>query len=200
MWACALLALLLTLPNLEAQEGTAAGHEAAEPGKGHAEQANPNEIWWRWLNFALLAGGLGYLGAKHIGPYFHARSEEIKKGIAEATAMRAEAEARARDMEARVENLSGELEATRQAMRAEFQAEGERMRAEMGAQLTRMRAQAEAEIEAAGRAAAHSLKAYTAELSLELAEQQIRQQLTPEVRAELTHRFADELARKVAVN
>ena len=61
----------------------------------------PNEIWWKWANFAVLAAGLGYLVAKNAGPFFRSRSEEIQKGIKDAAQVRAEAEARASAIEKR---------------------------------------------------------------------------------------------------
>ena len=79
--------------------GDATGHaqQGAKHGEAHAEgeAPMPNEIWWKWANFALLAGGLGYLISKHAGPFFRSRTEEIQKGIQDAAKVRAEAEARA---------------------------------------------------------------------------------------------------------
>jgi F0F1-type ATP synthase membrane subunit b/b' len=39
---------------------------------------------WKWANFLVLAGGIGYLIGKKGGPFFAARSVKIRKDIVEA--------------------------------------------------------------------------------------------------------------------
>ena len=47
-----------------------------------AEEAGEKDMTgWKWANFAILAAGIGYLLVKQAGPYFAARSTEIRKGI-----------------------------------------------------------------------------------------------------------------------
>ena len=110
----------------------------------------PNEIWWKWANFAVLAGGLGYLIGKNAGPFFRSRTEEIQKGIRDAAEVRAEAEARAAAIESKIGNLSGEIERILKATsKAEIAAEGARIQAETQAQIAKIQAQAEMEIASA---------------------------------------------------
>ena len=61
---------------------------------------------WKWANFAILAAGIGYLWVKQVGPFYAARSAEIRKGIEEAQKLRADADARAAAMDAKLANLS----------------------------------------------------------------------------------------------
>jgi F-type H+-transporting ATPase subunit b len=166
---------------------------AAEHGEGHEEAPMPNEIWWKLANFAVLAGGLGYLASKYGGPYFRERAAQIRSGIAEAAQVRADAEARAAEIERRVANLSGEVESLRARSKEEIAAEGARVQAETEAQIAKIQARAEMEIASAGKNASQELKAYSAQLALQLAERQIRQQLTPETQDDLASAFIDGL-------
>jgi F-type H+-transporting ATPase subunit b len=183
-----------------AEHGAAHAEEAVKHGEGHAQAAMPNEIWWKWANFALLAIGLGYLIGKNAGPFFQARSEEIRKGIAESTAARAEAEARAAEIERRVANLSAEVDSLRIKSREEIGREGERVRAETEAQIRKVQAQAQAEIASAAKHATQELKAYSAELALGLAERQIRDRLNQPEQDQLTESFVTGLRSKAELN
>ena len=102
----------------------------------------PNELLWKLANFAVLAGGLGYLIAKNAGPYFRTRGEDIQQGIVDAAQVRAEAEVRAAAIEKKIGNLSGEIESIRAASKAEIAAEAARVQEETEAQIAKVRRQA----------------------------------------------------------
>jgi F-type H+-transporting ATPase subunit b len=173
---------------------------AAKHGEGHAEAPMPNEIWWKWANFAILAAGLGWLIGKNAGPFFRSRTEEIQAGIREASAAREEAEARAAAIEKRVANLSAEVETLRQKSREEIAREGERVRAETETHMAKIQAQAEAEIASAAKHATQELKAHAAQLALGMAERQIVSRMNPQSQDELTAAFTKELERLAVTN
>ena len=50
----------------------------------HGAETGDPWIWWKWLNFLMLVGGLGYMAAKFAPPMFQARSQEIQQALAEA--------------------------------------------------------------------------------------------------------------------
>jgi F-type H+-transporting ATPase subunit b len=185
-----------------AGEGSGAQHAeaATQHGEGHAEEEMPNENLWKWANFALLFAGLGYLISKYAPAFFRSRTREIQKGIAEATRTRQEAEARAAEIERKVGNLQAEVAAMRVQSREEIVREGERIRQETEAQLRKIQAQTQAEIASATKHATHDLKAYSAKLALELAEGQIRGQMTPSTQDGLTRAFVQELRQKAGNN
>ena len=162
------------------------------------EKPMPNEIWWKLANFAVLVGGLGYLFSKNAGPYFRARSEEIRESIRESAEVRAEAEARAAAIESKLGNLSGEIESIRSAAKAEIASEAARLQAETEVRITKVRRQAEMEIASASRHASADLKAYSAQLALQLAETQIRQRLDPRAQDDLADAFVNDLRREKA--
>jgi F0F1-type ATP synthase membrane subunit b/b' len=176
-------------PEQPVDDGMAHAEEAAKHGEGHAEAPMPNEIWWKWANFALLAVGLGYLIKKFAGPFFTDRTYAIQSGIREASAVRADAEARAADIERRVSNLSLEVVDMREKARAEMQREAERIRLETGTAIRKVQAQAEAEIASAAKHATGELRRSAALLALGAAEAQIRARMTPESQREMVDSF-----------
>jgi F-type H+-transporting ATPase subunit b len=163
---------------------------------GESEEEIPHEIWWKWANFAILAGVLGYLTAKNAGPFFASRSAEIQKGIKEAALVKAEAEARAAEIEARIANLAAEIEVIRKNSREEISAEGARISAETAQTISKIQAQAEQDIASAAKTASLDLKAQAAELAIGIAEQQIRARLTQQTQDGLVDAFVHDLKRE----
>lgn len=187
-------------PPTAVETGASHAKAAVEHGEGHEEAPMPNEIWWKWANFAILAAGLGFLIAKNAGPFFRNRTEEIRKGIEEASAMRADAEARAAAIEQRIGNLNAEVEALRAKSREEIAREGERVRAETAQQIEKIQRRAEADIAAAAKHAAQGLKAYSADLAIDMAAQQLRQRIDGSNQEQLADGFVDDMRRKAALN
>jgi F0F1-type ATP synthase membrane subunit b/b' len=148
---------------------------------------------WKWANFVVLAGGLGYLIGKKGGPFFAARSAKIRQDIVAAGEAREQAEARAADVDRRLANLEAELAALRAASGKEEVAETGRFGRHTAAEIVKTQAQAEQEIAAAGKAARLELKRYCAELSVGLAEQKIRARMTPDTQDALVRGFVRDL-------
>ena len=60
-----------------------------------------SEIYWKWANFIILAGVLGYFVYKKAGAFFRSRTETIRQGIEEADRLRRDAERRVQPVEVR---------------------------------------------------------------------------------------------------
>ena len=165
---------------------------SAQEGGGPPE---PSAIW-KWANFVLLVAGLGYLMAKMLPPLFKSRTEEIQKGIAEARAIKQDAERRAAEVDRRTAALGADIERFRVEAKSEMQQEGERIRQETAAQIARLENQAQQEIEISGKIARRELKSYAAKLSLDLAEQRVRERLNPKTEQELVDAFIQDLERE----
>jgi len=151
---------------------------------------------WKWANFVILVLGLGYLVSKTLPPLFKSRTEEIQKGIAEARAMKLDADKRAADVVARTATLGADIERFRVEAKAEMQQEGERIRQETAAQIARLEHQAEQDIEMTGKIARRELQSYAAKLSLDLAEQRVRARLDAAAEQGLVDDFIRDLERE----
>ena len=148
---------------------------------------------WKWANFLLLAGALGYLVVKMVPPMFAARSQAILKDMSESEKIRQDAEARAADVDRRLAGLEAEIAALRADSQREAQAETGRLASHAAAEIAKIQANSEQEIAAAGKAARTELKRYAAELAIDLAERKIRGRMTPETEDGLVRGFVRDL-------
>ncbi len=173
----------------------------AEAGKGGvehgaAEQHGDPMIWWKWANFAILAGVLGYMIGKKAPGFFRARTEEIQRDIAEATRLREAAEAKVAEMESRLASLQSEVEKLRTEARSEMEHEGERIRQETARLIAKVQSNTEQEIESMAKHATHELKVYSAKLAIEMAEGRIRGAMSSGVQERLVEQFVRDLDAK----
>ncbi len=187
----AALMALFWFPVVPALAQHAEGGKAEE--HGEAQHGGGMELW-KWANFALLAGGIGYAVRKNAGPFFARRNREIRKSMIEADELRAEADAKLSEIDTRLANLEAEIASLRQEAQREDSAEGERLREETAVEIAKIQAHAEQEIAATTKSALLELKRYSAALALELAEQKIRARMTAETEDLLIRSFVENLA------
>jgi len=175
---------------------------AQEPDKKEADTAESKDdmLIWKWANFVIMAGGLGYLISKHLPPFLGSRTGDIQKDINEAQAQKAAAEKRASEMDARLATLGAEIEKFRVEAKAEMEREAARIRQETAHQIEKIHRQAEQEIESAASLASRELSAYAAKLSLDLAEQRVRARLDAGAEAGLVDDFTRDLQTQGAKN
>jgi F-type H+-transporting ATPase subunit b len=169
----------------------AAGLGFAE-GKEGGEGAGSLQLW-KWANFLVLAGGLGYLIGKMAPPLFAARSQSILKDLTDSDKIRQEAEKRSAEVERRLAGLEAEIAALRADSQRESQAETERIASHTAAEIAKIQANSEREIADFGKAARTELKRYAAELAVDLAERKIRARMTPAAEDGLVRGFVRDL-------
>jgi F-type H+-transporting ATPase subunit b len=157
------------------------------------ESSEDNLKIWEWANFALLAGGLGYLMAKLLPPVFAGRSQAILQDMTESEKIRRDADARVAEVERRLAGLEAEIAALRADSQKESQAETERLASHTAAEIAKIRVQSEREIASAAKAARADLQRYAAGLAVNLAEQKIRARMTATTQDNLVRSFVREL-------
>jgi F-type H+-transporting ATPase subunit b len=175
-----LAALFLTLSAHAAEEGGAAGAGTAE------------ELF-KWINFAIWAGALGWLCLKKAPQFFGQRGEAIGSAITKAAGAKAAAEAKLREAESKLGNLEKEVAELRAFAEREAAAEVERIRTATRSDMEKIALAAKAEIEAAERTARLELKAMAASLAVEGAESLLTKQLTAQTQAGLLSDFVNSL-------
>jgi F-type H+-transporting ATPase subunit b len=173
-------------------------YAAPQESAGQKQEAEQSDkwIWWKWANFVILAGGLGYLIGKHVPPLFEKQSSEIQTGLREAAQVADDAKAYAAGIETRLKNLQSEIESLRATARSDMIAESERIRRETEHHLQRVREQTAQAIELLTRNATAELRKYSAELALGLAEQRIRSRMNPATQQSLAESFLHDLGER----
>ena len=171
----------------------AAESQPAEHGESSGEKQKPDLTGWKWANFVVLAGGLGYLIGKNAGPFFAARSRQIRQDMVEAGGQRQEADARMAAVERRLAGLESDIASLRAESHAQAQAETGRMAQQTAVEMANIQAQADREIAAAAKAARAELKRYAAQLAVGLAAGKIRERMTPAAQNALVEGFVRDL-------
>ena len=168
-------------------------HPAEHKTETAAAEHEGNPIW-KWANFLLLAGGLGYLIRKNAGAFFDGRSQEIRKGITDAEAASADALQRVAAVDAKLNNMQADIAALKAEANREEDAESARVKQETAADIAKIQAHAKREIAAAAKAARNDLKRYSADLALQFAEQKALARMDPETDAALVRGFVRQLS------
>src|ERR1019366_6572205 len=170
----ALLAIfLLTLP--------ARAAEGAAPNPADS----PAGMIFRWLNFALVFGGIAFLIAKNGGAFFSANPRAISASIREGTAAKEEADRQLREVDAKIARLDQEIAELREAARRDSVAESDRLKASGLAEIEKINLAARAEVGATERAAKQELRVLAASLAVERAGGLISSRMDKNLRAEL---------------
>jgi len=154
--------------------------------------------YWKWLNFLILAGILGYLTAKNLGPALADRTKKIQEGLAAGEKAKAEADARAAAVQAKLNNLEFQISLMRDQAKQDREREAERIRAESGREVERIRQHAAQEIESSAKVARLEVQRFAAKMAIELAERKVRARMSPEVESALLGTFLDDLSNSSA--
>jgi F-type H+-transporting ATPase subunit b len=161
-----------------------------------AEQGDP-WIWWKWANFTILAIGIGYMIGKVAPALFEQRKQAIGKAMFEAAAAVRDAQVRASEIETRFTALQSEIAEIRRNAKAEMSAESDRISRETEHRMKRIQDQAAQEIALIARAGRDELRKYSAQLAVDLAEQQLRSRLTQDTQDGLVDGFLQDLRSRV---
>jgi F-type H+-transporting ATPase subunit b len=160
------------------------------------EESNKWGIWLvvgRLFNLALVVGVLVWVARKPLAIFYANRTQTIREQLAEAQAARREAEAKLAEMESRMSRLDDELRGIKEQAEQEAQEEYQRLLSAAERDAEKIIERARQEIEGMTRAAQLELKGQVAELSVQLAEEKIRQEITDEDRNRLFSGFVTKL-------
>ena len=189
----ALLVFMLGAYACWGQEHGGEHAKAAEQGAEHGAEHGDPLLPYKFLNFAVLASGLGYVFVKVGIPALHGQQSAITENLT-ASARKAEEAAReAAAIEARISNLDHELAGIRAKAKEELNAEAARLGLETEAHLEKVQQSAAIEIESAAKHVRGELKAYTADLALNLAAEKLRARLDTPAQTRLADRFIQRL-------
>lgn len=147
------------------------------------------------VNLAIFLTVMYLLVRKPAREFFAERLATVRATLDRAAKEKAEAEAKINELNARLSKLDVEVAEIRAQAEREALAESARLKAEAQADADKLRATAKREIEGAKQAALVQLREFTANKAVELAEQLIRRELTPQDDAKLLQRVGEELSK-----
>src|SRR6202163_1669803 len=159
---------------------------------GSASQQSADNFF-KWINFALVAGFIVWLCLKKGPGFFGRRADVISSDIQKSTEAKNLAEQQLRDAETKLQNLEKEVVDLRASARRESAAEAERIRNLTVTDEQKIAAAGNSEAEATERAARVELKAFAANLAVNGAESLLQQQLTPGAQEQLINNFVKTL-------
>ena len=178
---------------VEAAYGREGGQEhpptPAPAGQAHAaegEHAAPHSVTdmilamgWPIANFIIFVGVLYYFFNQPLKDYLASRSSTIRKDLVEAAELKAAATAQLATIEQKLQALPGELDALRKRGAAEIAAEEQRIAAAAVADRDRLLEQTRREIDLQVRLAKREILEHAADLSVQLATERIKKEVTP---------------------
>jgi F0F1-type ATP synthase membrane subunit b/b' len=182
-WAILPAVLLIAMPVLAA--------EGAEPDPADS----PAGLVFRWLNFAIVFGGIGFLIARNGGAFFRANAKEIAASIVEATAAKEEANRQLQSIEARVRRLGQDVAEMKDEAKRNWEAESQRLYSSGVAEIEKINQAAGAELAASERAAQEQLREIAASLAVKNAAALVAARMNSETRAKIFQAFVGDLER-----
>lgn len=158
--------------------------------EGEPSAADSTAGWvFRWVNFAIVFGAIGYFAVKKGAPYFRKHADEISEKIAEGARAREAAEKQRREAQAKLAGIEKEVGEMREEAKRAAEAETQRIHALGDRDEEAIGRGVQAEIAAAERAARLELKAHAARLALERAEAVLGGAVAPDADAKLFREF-----------
>lgn len=148
------------------------------------------------LNFVIIAWLLVWGWMKFWPNLVRGRNERISHGLEEARRTSAEAQRRLGDIESRLAKLDTEIAGMKGRAEAEGRAEEERMKAATGEEKQRILKAAEQEIASASAQARRDLKAFAAEMAVDLAQARIASGIDVNSDEQLVREFAQRLGKE----
>lgn len=144
---------------------------------------------WPVANFIIFVGVLYYFLNQPLRDYLSTRSANIRKDLVEAAALKATANAQLATIEQKLQALPGELQALRTRGAEEIAAEEKRIAEQAAADRDRLLEQTRREIELQVRNAKREMLEHAADLSVQLATERIKSEVTPADQDRLVDRY-----------
>jgi F-type H+-transporting ATPase subunit b len=177
---------------------------SSEGGQEHAAEGGHDQsiggmivgMAWPVANFIVFIGLLYYFFNKPFTEYLAGRSATIRKDLVEAAALKSTANAQLAAIEQKLQALPGELNTLRTRGAEDIKAEEQRIAAAAAADRERLLEQTRREIELQVRLAKKEILEHAANLSVQLATERIKKEVTPADQDRLVDRYLSQVKEK----
>jgi F-type H+-transporting ATPase subunit b len=182
-------------PAAASQAAQPEGEHAPAEGESHDESIGGMILAMGWpvANFIIFVGVLYYFLNQPIRDYLANRGAVIRKDLVEAAELRAAANSQLASIEQKLQALPGELSALRTRGGEEIKAEEQRIAAQAAADRDRLLEQTRREIELQVRLARKEILEHAADLSVQLATDRIKKEVTPADQERLVDRYLSQV-------
>jgi F-type H+-transporting ATPase subunit b len=182
------------------QEHAPASSRQVEPEHGAQPEHHDQSIGgmirgmaWPVANFIIFLGVIYYFANKPMKEYLATRSSTIRKDLVDAAELRATATAQLATIEQKLQALPGEITALRTRGAEEIKSEEQRIAAGAAADRERLLDQTRREIDLQVRLAKKEILEHAADLSVQLATERIKNEVSAEDQSRLVDRYLDQV-------
>lgn len=151
---------------------------------------------WRVANFVVLVGFLYWFLAKKIKEFFFERRQSIKATIDEKVAEKEETEKKFREYSAKLDKATDEISNIFELIKSQGTVEKEKIIEDAKKAAEKMKEDAQTRMEQEFKAARNQLRAEAAKLSVEMAEEILRKNITQEHHEYMVKDYLDKVVKK----
>ncbi len=167
---------------------------------GGGEEGHSNAIWidfgWRMLSFVILVWFLWWATAKKAKEFFAGRRENIKTTMAEAIAEKEEAERKFKEYSIRLDKATEEMNKIIETIKAQGLVEKEKIIEDAKITAQKIKEDAKMRIEQEFKAAVNELRIEAIQLSVKMAEEILKKNITPEHHEFMVKDYLDKVVKK----
>jgi F-type H+-transporting ATPase subunit b len=186
------LALALVAPAVALANEEGEGHEGAGEHEA-APKLDTSRLALQLLNFAVLAGVVGFVGGKAINKALLARHQQLKADLVAASDAKAAAEKKASEQEKRLASLEGEIAGIRAGIKQEAEAEKQRLIAAAEERAKRIGEETKFLLDQQVKQAEASLKREVAEAAVKIAEEIVKKSMGASDQQRLVETFVSDV-------
>ena len=148
------------------------------------------------FNFIILAGFLWWLSAKKVKEFFAGRRNDIKESLNQAQAAKEEAERKYKEYVAKLEKATDEIDGIAEMIKVQGMAEKEKMIEEAKKAAVKIEEDTKARMEQEFSTARNQLRAEAAQLSIQLAEELLKRNITIQDHEKMVKEYMDKVVIK----
>ena len=169
---------------------------ASEAGGEESHTKTLIDFGWRMLNFVILVWFLYWVAAKKIKEFFFERRNNIKENIKETAAEKEETEKKFKEYSVKLDKATDEINNIFEMIKAQGLVEKEKIIKDAKIAAEKMKEDAQARMEQELKAARNRLRAEAAQLSVEMAEELLKKNITPEHHDYMVKDYLDKVVKK----
>ena len=166
---------------------------------GGGEEHHPidwKDFGYRMFNFIILAGFLWWLSAKKVKEFFAGRRNDIKESLNQAQAAKEDAERKYKEYVSKLEKATEEIDGIAELIKVQGMAEKEKMIEEAKKAAVKIEEDTKARMEQEFSTARNQLRAEAAQLSIQLAEELLKRNITIQDHEKMVKEYMDKVVIK----